>query len=1099
MSPILFDLMNLFVKSPGDFLYFLLMIVFSLVGLGMAYQLKTASGLQSVSQRYLTGFFVLFAGWLVFVVGAIYVSLAHQEPLLILPPMERVISVVAVVAIGWAMLTADHESRRRAANITALVLAGIAFIGYLLTASSWAGVYQGGLSDFNLRYSAGWSVGLAIVSLVGIAGVIGLFRSVMDAPLKLVFFVLILLGALYQASSGQIIGSYPGAVRLAFVLAMVIPLVVLYRLQNLQSLTLRERLRDVQSRLDTAARPTARPVAIDSQSNLLMRTMGRILENSTPANLPEQIIRATLDTGHLDVAFLLRVQDANYADIVYAYDKVIQRTPSAISLNLNNQPTLTNVIERRMPRTLYVDRNRDELEDLFTRLDIDRIGTVYFYPLLKDNDLKAVLGVGLPYTERELDANSEELVKSISILATHLLALSDAAAETTYLAEDRAIQAMVEGVALSNVPADAAVVARQEMQSALQLAREQIAELSKQVMTLTLRLGDERNRLAGLLGNDADALSASQALTAITDEQQRLRQERDTLALKVKEAETTLTSATAGSDQGVVDQMVALLERDKQKLMRERDRLQAQLNELQVQGNLMLPEYMQQIIARMQEEQTRLEQDRSQLADQLTLMQGKMQALGLETTAEGMSPLIAQLVEERATLSQRVESLQHDKDLLLAERARVSGSITRTRETDARTAQLEGNLENLAQDREVAIKQRDRVRAEYEDLKRKLDIVKEHRARLLAQVSGYELELNDAREDQTRLRLQIHELADARSNLMHLRDKLTAENQGLQAERDEGIAHSLGDTERVQAIAAESTIRLQEMVNDLSSARHQLEQELNEARSQLIQTGRTPEQLNAGVMSVAANYDPNNPELFMGMVQELRTPLTSLIGYVDLLLNESAGILGEMQRKFLQRVSANVVRLQTMIEELVQIANLDTGTYKLEPMPVSVVSLIEDAITNASVQFREKSLRVSLDLDDGMPLLSADKDSLTQIIVQLLTNAYLVSPPNAQITVSAHPQTMALNAGVLPVPVIVVSVEDRGGGVQPEDIPRVFSRKYKAENPLIAGLGDTGVGMSIAKTLAEAHGGQLWVETRPNVGSIFSFVLPLTQVTENLG
>ncbi len=72
-----------------------------------------------------------------------------------------------------------------------------------------------------------------------------------------------------------------------------------------------------------------------------------------------------------------------------------------------------------------------------------------------------------------------------------------------------------------------------------------------------------------------------------------------------------------------------------------------------------------------------------------------------------------------------------------------------------------------------------------------------------------------------------------------------------------------------------------------------------------------------------------------------------------------------------------------------------------------------------------------------------------------------------------------------------VSIEDRGGGIASEDQARVFARKYKAENPLIQGLGDTGVGLAIAKALVEAHGGEIWLETQPGVGSAFNFTLPL--------
>ncbi len=1095
MSSLSFDLLGLFVRSPGDFLYFLLVVVISAVGAALAQQIRALPPLQASGLRYRNAYLGMCTAWGIMFAAALFAVISGQEPLLILPPLERLITLLVVILMAWALLDTDQPRQNRLVSTLLLMVGALGFVGYLLTASSWASVYQSGISDFNLRFDVPWSMALALVCLGAVGGVALLYRNLLDAPLKGVFFVIILLGALYQAAVGPAIGSYPGAVRLSFVLALGLPLLVMYRLQSAQIALMRDRIRELQSRADlTSARAAVRTTTVESQSAVLIRMLGRILENATANNIPERIVKASAEALDVDEAFILRIQDANYADIAYAYDRVLERAATGLSLNLSSQPTLVSVIESRMPRVLWVDRNRDELDDLFTRLDIDRMGTVYLYPLVRGQELKGILGVGLPFTQRELDSYHEELLKSISILAASLMALADEAIETRYLAEDRAIQAMVEGLALTEVDDDAAVAARQEMQNALKLAREQISELSKQVMQLTLQLGQERARLADLLTNDEDMLSVSQALRAINEEQQRLREERDALAARVQEVETALNGATATSDQGVMHQLVATLEREKEKLTRERDRLQAQLNEMQLQGNLVLPEYMQQIIARMQDEQMRLEQEKSQLADQLAVMRRQMEAIGIEVDRESMAPLLAQLYEERKALTQRIEALQRDKELLLAERARYSESINRTRETETRTSQLEGDLEHLAQDREAAIRQRDRLKVELEELQRKLDAVKEHRARLLAQVSGYEMELNEAREEQARLRAQIQELSEARSDLIHLRDRLLAERQTLEAAQQQQAALTTGDTARVQAILEESTAQLRAMVDELAQAKRTLERELSESRLSLQavtqERDRLAISLNA-LKAAAGSYSTKNPDLFIGLIQELRTPLTSLIGYVDLLLNESAGILGEMQRKFLQRVSANVLRLQTMIDELVQIANLDRGSHTLSPMPINIVTLIEDAITNASMQFREKGLRVNLDLDDQIPLLSADKDALTQVIAALLTNAYLVTPPGSEVRVSARMQPFALPPDEGEVMCVLVSVEDRGGGIQPEDAARVFIRKYRAEHPLIQGLGDTGVGMSVARTLIEAHGGRLWLETKPNIGTIFSFVLPL--------
>ena len=107
-------------------------------------------------------------------------------------------------------------------------------------------------------------------------------------------------------------------------------------------------------------------------------------------------------------------------------------------------------------------------------------------------------------------------------------------------------------------------------------------------------------------------------------------------------------------------------------------------------------------------------------------------------------------------------------------------------------------------------------------------------------------------------------------------------------------------------------------------------------------------------------------------------------------------------------------------------------------------------------------------------------------LIHLLQNAGAVSPNEGTITLRVQTQTEGGQEYVL------LQVTDTGGGIAPEDIPRVFTRLYRADNVLIQGLGDTGVGLSIAKTLTEAQDGRIWVESEAGVGSTFSVLLPMT-------
>ena len=196
-----------------------------------------------------------------------------------------------------------------------------------------------------------------------------------------------------------------------------------------------------------------------------------------------------------------------------------------------------------------------------------------------------------------------------------------------------------------------------------------------------------------------------------------------------------------------------------------------------------------------------------------------------------------------------------------------------------------------------------------------------------------------------------------------------------------------------------------------------------------------------------------------------------------------------MQRQFLQRVKANIARMEGMLSDLVQITAIDTGQIKLEAASIDVPELIKDAVMSSSTMFREREQSIRLELADNLPKLHTDRESLQQILQHLLSNASLCSPNNAEVVVRAQ----------VPVEMpdyMLFSVADQGGGIAPEDRQRAFNRMYRADHTLVQGLGETGVGLSIAKALVEAQGGRIWADSEMGRGSTFTFLLPLQPVEQ---
>lgn len=239
-------------------------------------------------------------------------------------------------------------------------------------------------------------------------------------------------------------------------------------------------------------------------------------------------------------------------------------------------------------------------------------------------------------------------------------------------------------------------------------------------------------------------------------------------------------------------------------------------------------------------------------------------------------------------------------------------------------------------------------------------------------------------------------------------------------------------------------------------------------------------------------------EFIASLSQELRTPMTSITGYTDLLVGESVGVLGEMQRKFLQRIKANIERMNTMLNDLIGVTAIDAGQLEIRPSVVDMAEVIEDTIIGVRAQLEENEITLNMNVPEDIPPVEADPDSVRQIMSNLLGNAIKSTPAGGSIEISTAIHEENGDSPSIPeaemIPAyLMISIKDSGGGIAQKDLSRVFERFYQAERPLIEGLGETGVGLSIVKSLVEAHGGKVWVDSEIGNGSIFNFLLPISE------
>jgi PAS domain S-box-containing protein len=215
---------------------------------------------------------------------------------------------------------------------------------------------------------------------------------------------------------------------------------------------------------------------------------------------------------------------------------------------------------------------------------------------------------------------------------------------------------------------------------------------------------------------------------------------------------------------------------------------------------------------------------------------------------------------------------------------------------------------------------------------------------------------------------------------------------------------------------------------------------------------------------------------------ELRTPLTSVKGYVDLMLLGTVGPVSDMQRNFLQIVKSNADRLNGLVEDLLEISRLENGKVTLNRRPLDLPALLDDILASLRTETERKRMTVELDIEPTLPQVEADGKRVGQVLTNLLSNAHKYTRDGGTITVRAFVRDTLLQ----------VDVADTGVGIPADELPNMFSRFFRSNNALKDEVGGTGLGLSIAKSFVELHGGDMWVESVIDVGSTFSFTLPLT-------
>ncbi|MGC3975233.1 MAG: ATP-binding protein [Nitrospira sp.] len=215
---------------------------------------------------------------------------------------------------------------------------------------------------------------------------------------------------------------------------------------------------------------------------------------------------------------------------------------------------------------------------------------------------------------------------------------------------------------------------------------------------------------------------------------------------------------------------------------------------------------------------------------------------------------------------------------------------------------------------------------------------------------------------------------------------------------------------------------------------------------------------------------------------ELRTPMTSIKGFVENMLDGLTGDLSERQEHYLQRVKHNVDRLTRIINQLLDWSRLDVGRIDIKPEALSIDAFVRDVVESFQTLAAEKSITLNVLPCEQRLEAYADRDKLEQILWNLVGNAIKFTPHAGHVSV----QCSANDAHF-----VQITIADTGCGIAADELPLVFNEFSKVESAMPTSQGAQ-LGLFITKSLVTLHGGQIWVESQLGTGTQFSFTLPLS-------
>jgi signal transduction histidine kinase len=279
-------------------------------------------------------------------------------------------------------------------------------------------------------------------------------------------------------------------------------------------------------------------------------------------------------------------------------------------------------------------------------------------------------------------------------------------------------------------------------------------------------------------------------------------------------------------------------------------------------------------------------------------------------------------------------------------------------------------------------------------------------------------------------------------------------------------------------------IHINEDWTDTGRLQQELAQDRNEQRLLREQLARQNLEV-AAANAELRRLDSLKSQFVSVAAHELRTPLSAILGYVEMLLDGDLGHLTRQQRESLEIVERSANRLMAITRNLLDLTRIEAGTILLSLRSVDLGALLRAVVEEYEPELAARDHRVNLELPRDLPPALCDEGRAARIVGNLLSNAAKYTLPGGIISVRLGRDEQE---GFLRV-----SVSDEGPGISLEDQEQLFTRFYRGESARQSGEPGTGLGLSIARSLIELHGGRIWLESQPGAGSTFIVTLPIAE------